>query len=179
MDVLRPGHGLNGPLNTFCHPGQSGVISCPCANPPIAFGRGCDNSAATGGASLYWSGNASLGNDTLVFATSFERPHALSILMQGTVQVASGMVYGQGIRCVGGTLRRLFFETSDNNGAISAPGIGETVTISQRSAQRGDPLSPGDVRYYMVYYRDPIVLGACPPFATFNDSVAAQMNWSH
>src|ERR1044071_3952134 len=88
-----PGHGLNGPLNTFCHPGQSGVISCPCANPPIAIGRGCDNSAATGGASLYWSGNASLGNDTLVFATGFERPHALSILMQGTVQVASGMVY--------------------------------------------------------------------------------------
>jgi hypothetical protein len=52
------------------------VIVCPCANPPSGSGRGCDNSAATGGAMLAASGVAYLSMDRLVFTTSGETPTA-------------------------------------------------------------------------------------------------------
>src|SRR5262249_39679097 len=39
-------------FTSLCDPAFAGVIGCPCANPPSESGRGCDNSAATGGATL-------------------------------------------------------------------------------------------------------------------------------
>jgi hypothetical protein len=172
------GQSLGNPLNPFCQPGLGGNIPCPCNNPPLTASRGCDNSAATGGAGLYWGGNASLSNDTLVFGVFEARPNALSILLQGTSTIAHGIVYGQGVRCIGGTLRRLFVEAADSNGSLAAPGPADLATISERSAQLGDPLVPGIIRYYMVYYRDPVVLGGCPPSSTFNDTVAWQIHWT-
>src|SRR5712691_8866852 len=86
-------HGQSSPVTTFCHPGQSGVILCPCGNPPATPNQGCDNSSATGGAYLTWSGNASLSADTLVFDASFCKPHALGILLQGTAPISFGVIY--------------------------------------------------------------------------------------
>ncbi len=81
-------------MTSLCDPGAGGVIACPCANPPGAPGRGCDNSAATGGASLAASGGAYLYSDGLVFTTAGEKPTATSILLQGTSSPASGVTYG-------------------------------------------------------------------------------------
>ena len=68
------------PMTSLCEPGSSGVIACPCSNPPSGPGRGCDNSSSTGGANLSASGVASLSADTLVFTTSDEKPTAVSIV---------------------------------------------------------------------------------------------------
>ena len=163
------------PLITLCDPGQAGVSACPCANPPAGTARGCDNSSATGGAQISASGAASLGADTLVFATNGEKPTATSVLLQGTATSAAGTVFGQGVRCVAGTLKRLYLKTAAG-GAISAPGAGD-ASVSSRSAFLGDPLSAGAVRWYAVYYRDPSVLGGCPAASTFNVTQTGEVHW--
>ncbi len=95
------------PMTSLCDPGSRGVIACPCSNPPSGPGRGCDNSSGTGGASLSSSGVASLSADTLVFTTSGEKPTAPSIVAQGDAILSSGVVFGQGVSCVAGSLERL------------------------------------------------------------------------
>ena len=165
-------------FTTTCEPGAGGVIACPCSNPPAGPGRGCDNSAATGGASLAASGVATLATDTLVFTTSDERPTATSILLQGTTAIAGGAIYGQGVRCLGGTLKRLFTKAA-SGGSITAPDFGAgDPTVSAQSALKGDVIQPGQSRWYLVYYRDPMVLGGCPATSTFNATQTGRVAWS-
>jgi Tol biopolymer transport system component len=164
---------------SVCAPGTNGVIACPCGNPPGGPGRGCDNSSGTGGAVLSASGGTYLSSDSLVFTTSGEKATALSIVMQGNAIVSTGAVHGQGIRCVGGTIiRRLFIETA-SSGSITAPDFAAgDPTVSARSAAKGDVIQPGQSRWYLVYYRDPIVLGGCPASSTFNATQTGRVSWS-
>jgi hypothetical protein len=165
------------PLMSSCDPGVGGVLTCPCSNPPSALGRGCDNSSATGGASLSASGIAYLSIDSLVFMTNGEKPAATSIVLQGTTYLGAGVVYGQGVRCVGGALKRLFVKAAVG-GSITAPDFGAgDPTVSARSAALGDIIQPGQSRYYLVYYRDPTVLGGCPASSTFNSTQTGQVTW--
>jgi Tol biopolymer transport system component len=165
-------------FTSLCDPGVGGVIACPCQNPPIGPPRGCDNSAATGGAILSASGFAELSLDNLVFTTSGETPTALSIVVQGSALVSSGLVYGQGVRCLGGTLKRLYVKTA-SAGSITAPNFGAgDPTVSARSAALGDPIQPGQSRWYLVYYRDPIVLDLCPSTSTFNATQTGEVAWA-
>jgi Tol biopolymer transport system component len=165
-------------FGSLCDPGSSGVLACPCSNTPGGPGRGCDNSAATGGAILAASGVAYLSMDSLVFTASAEKPTATSIVMQGNAVASGGLVFGQGVRCVGGSLKRLYTTTA-SSGSITAPdfGVGDP-TVSSRSAALGDLISAGQSRWYLVYYRDPIVLGGCPASSTFNATQTARIDWS-
>jgi len=168
---------IEGPLGftSFCRPGSSGVLACPCSNPPGGPGRGCDNSSSTGGALLSASGRASLAGDTVEFTTQGERPTATSILLQGT-STTSGVTFGQGVRCIGGSLKRLYLKTAVA-GSIRAPEAGD-LPVSSRSAFLGDTIGPGTHRHYQVYYRDPIVLGGCAASLGFNVSQAIDVSWS-
>ncbi len=170
---------LGGPsFVSLCDPGNGGVVACPCSNPPSALGCGCNNSASTGGASLSASDSTSLSADNLVFTTVGEKPTATSVVLQGTTLVASGVLYGQGVRCLGGTLKRLFTKTA-SGGSITAPNFGAgDPTVSARSAAKGNPISAGQSRWYLVYYRDPIVLGSCPASSTFNCTQTGMVTWS-
>jgi hypothetical protein len=166
-------------FTSICDPGVAGVSACPCANPPGGPGRGCDNSSATGGAVLSSSGGSFLSSDSLVFKTRGETSTALSIVVQGNAVIPNGVVYGQGVRCLGGTIiRRLFIEQA-SSGSITAPdfGIGES-TISARSAAKGDVIQPGQSRYYLVLYRDAVVPGGCPASSTFNATQTGEVTWS-
>jgi Tol biopolymer transport system component len=165
-------------FTSLCDPGVGGVIGCPCFNPPSGSGHGCNNSAATGGAVLTASGIAYLSMDSLVFTTSGEKPVALSIVLQGNALLSSGLVYGQGVRCAGGTLKRLFNKIA-SAGSITAPDFGAgDPTVSARSAAKGDPILPGQSRWYLVYYRDPTVLGGCSASSTFNTTQTGHVSWS-
>jgi hypothetical protein len=163
------------PYSNYCDPGYNGALACPCSNQPASVGRGCENSSATGGASIQASGNASLGTDTLSFVSAGEKPSATSILLSGTSR-NSGLVFGQGVRCVGGVLKRLYTQTA-SGGSITVPGPGEP-SVSARHAIHNDPLVAGDQRYYLVYYRDPSVLGGCSASATFNSTDAVDVTWT-
>ena len=165
------------PIQVICQPGTSGTSACPCANPPSAAGRGCNNSSATGGAILAASGNARLGADTLVFTTSGEKPTATSVVLQGSAVSSSGVVFGQGIRCVAGSLKRLYVKNAVN-GAITAPAAGE-AHVAARSAALGDTIAQGTHRYYGVYYRDPVVLGGCAATSTFNLTQQLDVLWQN
>jgi len=164
-------------FSSVCHPGLDGAQPCPCSNPPSAPGRGCDNSSGTGGALLAASGVAYLSADTLVFTTQGERPTALSVVLQGDGFVPAGPAYGQGVRCVGGNLKRLYTKSA-SGGSITAPnsGAGEP-SVSARSAAVGAPIQPGQNRWYLVYYRDPIVLGGCAANRTFNATQTGRITW--
>jgi Tol biopolymer transport system component len=163
---------------SVCDPGAAGVRGCPCSNPARAPGRGCDNSSGTGGAILSASGIAYLSMDSVVFTTTDERPTALSILMQGNAPISTGATYGQGVRCLGGSIIRRLFVKHAIGGSITAPELqAADPAVSARSAAKGDPIQPGDVRYYLVYYRDPIVLGGCPTSSTFNSTQTLRILW--
>ena len=139
----------------FCY-GDGTQGACPCANSGAA-GRGCANSWGSSGARLSLSGTTL--PDTLVLAVAGELPNALSIALQGDVELSPATAFGDGLRCAGGQLKRLFVAHAAN-GALAFPQAGQ-LPISAQSAALGDPLGPGAQRCYQVYYRDP-ALGFCP-----------------
>jgi hypothetical protein len=164
-----------GPGVDLCQPGVGGVHACPCQNPPASAPAGCDNSSATGGARLASAGVASLSADTVVFTTTGEKPTATSIVAQGTAVAANGLVFGQGVRCFAGSLKRLYVKTA-SGGSITAPQGGD-LSVSARSAALGDTIAAGTDRWYGVYYRDPNVLGGCPSTSTFNATQTQRISW--
>jgi hypothetical protein len=158
----------------FCFGDGSDVRPCPCGNNG-STGHGCENSAATGGALLTPSGTPSLSSDSFALTASGERATALSIFLQGDVATAPAF-YGDGLRCVGGVLKRLFARNA-LGGVVIAPQAGDP-SISARSAALGDPISMGDVRHYQVRYRDPMP-SFCPdpPGNTWNVSNGISVLW--
>jgi len=161
------------PPFSFCFgDGTSGP--CPCGNVGM-WGKGCDNSHGTGGAFLSASGNASLSGDTLVLTSSGELPTSLSIVLQGNSTI-SPMSFGDGLRCAGGTLKRLYTKSA-SGGTVSAP-QGAELSVSARSAALNDPLGAGATRLYQTYYRDgnPLFCPA-PGGSTFNASGAVSITW--
>ncbi len=86
-------------------------------------------------------------------------------------------MYGQAVRCVGGSLKRLYTRNA-SGGSVTAPDIGAgDPAVSVRSAARGDVIQPGQSRWYLVYYRDPVVLGGCPATSTFNATQSGRVDW--
>jgi hypothetical protein len=163
------------------HPGQhlcfgDGTGSaCPCMNTGSP-GHGCQNSAMTGGARMDSSGEASLAHDTLVLTISGEIPSVFGIVFQGDAQV-SPTSFGDGLRCAGGLLERLYVKNS-GNGTFSVPQAGDP-SLSARSAALGDVIHPGQVRTYQAYYRDADLSFCAPPLGdSWNVSSAMRVGWT-
>jgi Tol biopolymer transport system component len=162
------------PPSGFCL-GDGSAGACPCGNNG-AGGRGCQNSAATGGAQLTAAGSASLLGDTLVLTSSGELPSVLSTFLQGNASIAP-VVFGDGLRCTGGLLKRLYIRNAIG-GVISAPQVGE-LSVSARSAALGDTIVAGTTRYYQTYYRDPqLAFCANPPGNSWNVSSGLSIVWN-
>jgi hypothetical protein len=165
-DVLAPAVGTN-----FCF-GDGTIAPCPCGNSGAA-GHGCENSATTGGALLNASGHTS--PDNVVLIATNEKPSALSIFLQGNLLI-SPTVYGDGLRCAGGQLKRLGNKNA-TGGAVAYP-EGAELPITTRSAALGDTIAPGSTRWYQVYYRDPDpVFCPVPAGSTFNISNGVEILW--
>ncbi|MBK7642998.1 MAG: PD40 domain-containing protein [Planctomycetes bacterium] len=159
-----------GSFHSFCSGDGSLATACPCSNTG-ATGRGCDNSLASGGVQLLASGTTL--PDSVRLTTSGEPASALSIFLQGDSIAPPGIVFGDGVRCVAGALKRLYVHNAVA-GSASAPHAGE-LPIHLRSAALGDPFPPGATRWYQVYYRDPNA-SFCPS-ATFNVSNGVRVGW--
>ncbi len=159
----------------FCF-GDGQLAACPCANSsPIAAQAGCANSSGNA-AHLADAGEASLAADTLVLTSSGELPTALTIFLQGTTQVAP-LSFGDGLRCVGGSLKRLYVKNAVG-GVASAPAPGNP-SVSQQSAALGDPLAAGARRYLQAYYRDAnAAFCPAPQGSTFNVSSGLVLDWA-
>ena len=167
--------------STMCFP-TIDAIACPCGNNPASPDRGCNNSFNTGGAKLTLTGTNSLSNDTVVITATDERPNVTSLFLQGNNVLASGVFFGDGVRCAAGQLLRL-----NSPGGTAADGAGTVVypnatfpqSVSSRSAFLGQPISAGQTRWYQTYYRDPD-LGFCPapPGNSWNVTHGVALVWN-
>jgi len=166
-DECEPG------MTSFCFGDGTGA-ACPCANYG-ADGHGCENSGTTGGALLSVAGSPSLSADTLVFTSSGERPTAFTIFLQGDLEIAP-VAYGDGLRCAGGSLKRLYTRNAVG-GVVSAP-QGADPRVAARSAALGDTILPGEIRTYQTYYRDPSPTFCPNPGSTANASNAYRVRWT-
>jgi hypothetical protein len=160
-------------VESFCSGDGSLATPCPCGNLGQP-GRGCDNSIQTGGSLLQASGWVL--PDTLQLTASDELPTALSIFLQGTSASANGAVFGDGVRCAAGSLKRLMTRNA-SGGVVSYPNPGDPG-IKNRSAALGDVILAGEQRIYQVYYRDPnLAFCAAPQGSSFNVSNALRVSW--
>jgi hypothetical protein len=161
-----------GPFTFFCFGDGSLTTACPCGNfGPV--GRGCSNSLGQG---ALLNAVGITNPDTMTLTSSGELPSVLSIFLQGDQENAGGAVFGDGVRCVSGVLKRLYIKNA-SNGTVTAPEPGDP-SISDRSAVLGDTIQPGTTRVYQVYYRDPDT-GFCPnpPGNSWNVSGGVRIVW--
>jgi Tol biopolymer transport system component len=157
----------------FCFGDGTQATPCPCGNSGLA-GNGCDNSIGSLGASLSTTGTQV--PDTIVLLAQGELPTSLSIFLQGNTDLAVGVPFGDGVRCVGGTLKRLYVHNAVNS-TVSAPVAGD-LSITAQSALLGDPIAPGTSRSYQVYYRDPNAsFCPAPTGGNWNVTSAVHIDW--
>jgi hypothetical protein len=161
------------PPMSFCF-GDGSSGPCPCANQGLSA-RGCQNSAGTGGAILSVSGTPSLSADSVQFTATNELPTSLTILLQGSLEIVP-TAFGDGLRCAGGTLKRLYVKSAVG-GVVVAPQAGDP-SVSARSAALGDPIPLGATRDYQTYYRDANpTFCPVPSGSTFNATGAIALLW--
>ena len=161
----------------FCFgDGTSSVAggNCPCGAGQNGLpGQGCLNSAGAG-AVLTAGGSSCIslgcGIDTLTLTAS-GMPPTLCILIQSATQLSTDVYFGDGIRCLGGNILRMYVLQTPGTAVFPPPG----PSISARSAALGDIIPPGATRLYQVYYRDPPP-AHCPP-ATFNATSGMIVGW--
>jgi hypothetical protein len=151
----------------FCGPGwdPAVIVQCGIHGDGSPY-HGCGNSAdAHGGRLIVDSGDAA-ADDVVLYAFG-ERPGALSIILQGPSKTAGGLPFGEGVRCVSGSLKRLYSRIA-TGGVVIAPLSGEP-SIRTRSAELGAPIPSPATRYYQVWYRDGV--------GHFNITSALQIDW--
>jgi len=97
-------------------------------------------------------------------------PNSTVLFFQGTTGVASGAgaVFGDGLRCAGGNIRRLATKAAVG-GSASYPRAGDLS-----SSSCGQVAAPGP-RWYQAWYRNSVSF--CTP-STFNLSNALVVDWS-
>jgi hypothetical protein len=149
-DTFSPTFGV---WNRCAAPGEpycfgSGVDTiCACLNAsPVQEQSGCVNSSGRA-ALLRGDGSASIAQNDLSLRTHGMPPAKSCILFVGTdaPNGGAGALFDDGLRCAGGTTRRLGLRTSDAQGfATWGPGL---------NAQGG--WLAGQTRYLQTWYRDP------------------------
>jgi hypothetical protein len=133
-----------------CFGDGSGAV-CPCNNPSHGTDQaGCRNSLLLPG-TLRASGAARITADTLSFEGTALLPTTSALLFQGTTLLAGGLgvAFGDGLRCAGGTARRLTIRAASAGVVRFGPGEGDAETHVL-----GDVRSAGQRRVYQLWYRD-------------------------
>ena len=158
------------PGAVFC-PGDPGVgTPCPCVNDNGGSvpGSGCANGVFASGAQLTGSGVASVSSDTLVLRTTHLEPGNSGLYFQADNDLSPGIVWGNGLRCAGGNLRRLEVRFADANGTSST-----AVNISTKAGN----VTAGSTKYYQCFYRTTINPPCGLGVNDFNTSNGYAIQW--
>jgi len=144
--------------------------ACPCGNNGLP-GYGCDNSLGTGGGLLSAIGTPNVTLDDFTLQGSNMPPTATTLYFQGTVAVntQAGVPFGDGLRCVGGSVIRLGSRT--NSGGAS--GYGAQLGDTPISLYGAIPAA-GGTWYYQAWYRN--AASFCTD-STFNLTNALAVTW--
>jgi hypothetical protein len=151
--------------SSFCHP--TSQAECPCASGP-GWGA-CPNSHSQDGAILAFIGHSSLSADDFGLIASEMGPSATCMFFQGSSSTFSGVVFGDGQRCVSGNVRRLGVKTA-NQGVATYPEVTD-LPISIK----GQVPAPNSYQTYQVWYRD--IAAYCTP-STFNLTSGVATVWT-
>jgi hypothetical protein len=170
--LLRVNCGPSGPTGTaYCFGDGSGGAACPCGNNGAA-GNGCAHSLNPAGANLAGSGTASVSSDSVVLTGSGMPPTTTCLYFQGTSAV--DVVFGDGKRCVGGSIVRLGTKTNVG-GTSQFPAAGDpSITVRAATYSPPQPIAAGDIRSYQCWYRNAAAF--CTP-ATFNLTNGYAITW--
>jgi len=143
---------------------------CPCGNWASNPGSGCRNSLGFG-AQLLGSGFASLSSDTFTLQGSRMPSSAPTLYYQGTDRVngGSGIAFGDGLRCVIGSIARLRAVNNDASGSSQVPGSSDPAL-----SVMGQVSAPG-LRRYQAWYRN--AADFCT-VATFNLTNGLELLWA-
>ncbi|MBK7877751.1 MAG: CHRD domain-containing protein [Planctomycetes bacterium] len=145
---------------------------CPCGNFGAA-GRGCASSFNANGARM--TGTGSVPADTFTLQVDGVNATGNVIFMRGDLDNVTGVVFGDGVRCVDGVLRRRT-KTIFSPNVSSFPLPTDTVTLSNGWGIGNDtPPGSGITAYYMAYYRN-AAAAFCPP-ETFNGTNGFKITW--
>ncbi|MBI5362255.1 MAG: hypothetical protein HZA53_03685 [Planctomycetes bacterium] len=159
-----------GPVSRFCAGDDLDphvTTDCPCANFG-ALGRGCAWHGGPQGALL--DGQGVTQPDTLVLeASGMPANGSSTVFLKGDALERAGLVFGDGIRCIGGQLIRLGSK-SNVNGTARYPETGD-ASVSVRGYT---PPGSGEVGYYQARYRNAATF--CTS-ATFNATNALRIAW--
>jgi hypothetical protein len=115
---------------------------------------------------LFAHGTASVTNDTLSLVGS-AMPDSSALYFQGTTALGLGTLFGDGLRCAGGTIVRL--GTKTNAGGASQYPQGADASVSVRGG-----CTAGVSRVYQVWFRN------AAPFctsSTFNLTNGLRLSW--
>jgi len=151
----------------YCSGDGTGT-ACPCSNSG-STAHGCANSIDPGGALLTASGSARVSGDSLVLAAE-GMPDSSALYFQGTTQLGGGhgVVFGDGLRCTGGSLVRLRVKINVG-GRSMYPEAGEVPISIAGSIPPG-----GGARNYQVWYRN---AAAFCTASTFNLTNGLEIFW--
>ena len=158
----------------YCFGDGSGT-ACPCGNVDPSGLGGCLHASSPvlgPGAVLSSSGTEipTVADDTVMLTVTGLPPVTALLFFQGTATLGAGagIVFGDGLRCAGGTIIRLKVKMS-TGGTVSFPETGEPQ-LHIAGAIPGT----SSTRYYQGWYRNPSPF--CTP-AFFNLSNGLQIDW--
>ncbi|MBK7877654.1 MAG: VCBS repeat-containing protein [Planctomycetes bacterium] len=151
--------------------GDGSGAACPCGNSG-SDGRGCANSFDANGAELSAAGGARVSSDSLTLAVSGLPPTTLVHFLQSEAleNGGAGVAFGDGLLCVGGSIRRLAVRQA--NAGVAQLGAAEAQPSSLAALGQLPPA--GGTRIYQARYRN--VASFCTS-ATFNTSNALRVVW--
>lgn len=150
--------------------GFGALAACPCSNTG-GIGHGCTSSFGGGGPRLVALGEARVAADSLTLDATILPPGTSTLFLQSTAlqNGGNGTPFGDGLRCVGGTVVRLG----------QRPAVGGWASLGARPGDA--PLSTtggvpavGGTRYYQAWFRNSAVF--CTT-ATFGFTNAAEVTW--
>jgi hypothetical protein len=138
----------NVPGTGYCFGDPGSGMACPCANDNDGSvpGSGCANGVFSSGAQLFASGSASVSSDTVVLAATGLDPNQLCLYFQAENDLFPGLIWGDGLRCTGGALKRLGTEFADGAGASTTSSWTTPISIDAGN------VFPGDTKYYQCWY---------------------------
>ena len=112
----------------------------------LAYGDSNPNSTGQP-AWIGWTGSASIQANDLVLTARDLPPSVQGLFFFGTAKIDPGVPFGNGLRLVGGAVKRL--------PVVSADGSGMASYALDFTLPPLDALTSADVRYFQFWYRDP------------------------